>query len=303
MTIAFTKQNKNRVYKALQRDLSFKKLTTEELHQFVQNYNFDDGLEPFEWIVKQKHCDKGTALCLYWHLEPDFHCEKNRRDASNQDIELIKEIENRFLTGFYENEQFAFNPKTEFLTPIKNTSCLPKEMLEKTNGIPFEKLSVEFAFLRTPNEKEFTIIQKKIKNAIDIIQISNPDFVYENPDHAVKNIIDSVEYWKVNDLGKIKIYDLSYLWLDCIHKKYDWDWIMWDWETGANYGVSNKSKKHTCLADTIIRHTIDNFEPTNTIYNLFRDLNSLKDESDHLKYHYTGIGLLFSSSHLTWREL
>ena len=66
------------------------------------------------------------------------------------------------------------------------------------------------------------------------------------------NIIDSVEFWKIRDLGKIKINDLSYLWLDCIHKKYEWDWIMWDWETGANFGVSNKLKSLTCLADTII---------------------------------------------------
>ncbi|WP_404477401.1 DUF4274 domain-containing protein [Sphingobacterium sp. ML3W] len=72
--ILFTKKNKNNVNDAIEGEKSYKKLTSEEWHQFVQNYNYDSGNEPFEWLIKQKICDKGTALCLYWHLQPDFYC-------------------------------------------------------------------------------------------------------------------------------------------------------------------------------------------------------------------------------------
>lgn len=306
MNVTFTKANKNNVYKAIQGEKSFKKLTTEEWHQFVLNYNFDAGLEPFEWLIKQKVCDKGTALCLYWQLNPDYFCDAKKiptaenKSMFEQDYSILKEIENKYIEGFYDSELFAFDPK-DFITSKTDISCIPKIMHEKTSGILFEQLDVEFAFLRSPDEKEFKTIETKIKNAILLIQKTNPDFKPEEPKAIINEIINSVEYWKGKEISKITINSLSYLWLDCLCKSYGWDWIIWDWETGKNIGAANPAKTLTCLSDTIIKHTIDGFQPSKIIANLFKDLQD-SDKKTDLKSSAGGIGLVFSTDHLKFRK-
>jgi len=303
----FNKKSKNRVLKAVNNEMSYQKLTAPELHQFVQNWNYDDGIEPFEWIVKQKHLDKGTALCLYWMLQPDYFCRFESEDEIKEDInyetyQLVKEIEQRYVSGFYADENFSFDPKEEFLNEYSNVKCIPTEMSVKSPGIVFERQDIEFAFLRNPNEKELKTINTKIADAIKIIQISNPDFLYKEPEDAIKAIIESIEYWKGKELGKIKINNLSYLWLDAVQKKHNWNWIIWDWETGNNIGITNTTKELTCLADTIIEHTIDGFQESSIMYDLYQDLAGVNNFYDLKRDPYSGIGLLFSTDHLKFRE-
>lgn len=306
MQESFNKKNKNRVLKAVNNEMSYQKLTALELHQFVQHWNYDDGIEPFEWIIKQKYLDKGTALCLYWMLQPDYFCRfKNedeiKGDGNYEHYKLIKEIEERYCSGFYEDANFSFDPKEEFLDENSNIKCIPLEMLTQREGSIFERIDIEFAFLRNPNEKELKTIDTKIADAIKIIQISNPDFVYGQNAAAIEAIIESVEYWKEKELGKVKIKSLSYLWMDCVHKKHNWDWIIWDWETGNNVGVTNSTKELTCLSDTIINHTIDGFQPSSIISDLYKDLEGVNNFYDLKKDPYSGIGLLFSTDHLKFR--
>ncbi|OXA83831.1 DUF4274 domain-containing protein [Flavobacterium hercynium] len=302
----FTKKNKNRVSKAVNHEMSYRKLTAAELHQFVQHWNYDDGIEPFKWIIQQKHLDKGTALCLYWLLQPDYFCGIQNEDQIQQDINyesylLIKEIEKNYSSGFYEDENFSFDPN-EFLDANANTKCIPAVMLETSKGTIFERQDIEFAFLREPNEKELKTINTKIADAVKIIKISNSDFVYDQTDAAIQAIIESIEYWKGKDLGKLKIKNLSYLWLDCVQKKHNWNWIIWDWETGNNIGVSNATKELTCVADTIIDHTIDGFQPSEIISDLYQDLAGVNNFYDLKRDPYSGVGLLFSTDHLKFRS-
>ncbi|CAA9195569.1 DUF4274 domain-containing protein [Flavobacterium collinsii] len=307
MEESFSKKNKNRVLKAVNGELSYQKLTAAEWHQFVQNWNYDDGIVPFEWIVKQKTLDKGTALCLYWMLQPDYFCRFKSEAEVKDDLyfeqyKLLKEIELRYVNSFYQDENFSFDPNKEFLDENSNVACIPSEMLLKTVGVVFERLDIEFAFLRNPNEKELKTIASKIADAVKIIQISNPDFVYDATDAAVNAIVESVEYWKTKELGKVKINYLSYLWMDCMHKKHSWDWIVWDWETGNNLGVTNTTKELTCLADTIIAHTIDGFQPTSIIFDLYKELEGVNNFYDLKRDPYSGIGLLFSTDHMKFRD-
>ncbi|MEO8253972.1 MAG: DUF4274 domain-containing protein [Flavobacterium sp.] len=303
----FDKKNKNRVLKAVNSEMSYQKLAAPELHQFVQHWNYDDGIEPFKWIIQQKYLDKGTALCLYWMLQPDYFCQFKTEDEIKENLnhesyKLVKEIEEKYCSGYYQDENFSFNPKNEFLDENSNTKCIPQEMLVKSGGNIFERLDIEFAFLRKPNEKEFKAINTKISDAIKIIQISNPDFIFDQTDHAIQAIIESIEYWKKKDLGKIKIKNLSYLWMDCVHKKLGWDWVIWDWETGNNIGITNATKELTCLADTIINHTIDGFQQSSIIAGLYKDLEGANNFYDLKRDPYSGIGLLFSTDHLKFRE-
>lgn len=306
MEQSFNKKNKNRVLKAVNNKMSYQKLTAAELHQFVQHWNYDDGIEPFKWIVKQVYLDKGTALCLYWMLQPDYFCKFKNEDEIKEDLnyehyKLIQEIEERYCSGFYEDKNYSFDPREEFFDENSNIKCIPLEMLTQLEGGVFERIDIEFAFLRNPNEKELKTIDSKIADAVKIIQISNPDFVYDQTAATIEAIIESVEYWKNKELGKVKIKNLSYLWMDCIHKQHNWDWIVWDWETGNNIGVTNKTKELACLSDTIINHTIDGFQSSSIISDLYKDLERVNNFYDLKRDPYSGIGLLFSTDHLKFR--
>ena len=175
-------------------------------------------------------------------------------------------------------------------------------MLRKTPGVAFDRESVEFAWLRRPDAKESKTIERKISNAIDIIRKFQADYKHDDAVRSVEAIAHAVAHWHESGLDVAKANDLSYLWLDSLHKKYHWEWVMWDWETGANHGVSCPSKKLTCLADTIIHHTIDGFQPPQIISELFRDLAGVNSIFDIRQDPYTGIGLLLATEHLEFQE-
>ena len=303
-TIDFSKRNKNNVLDALDGKKSYKKLTSAEWHQYVQNYNYDDGIEPFMWLIKQSSFDKGTALCLYWHLSPTFFAEKtlDEGDFQYNVFSLVREIEQNFLNGFYESEQFSFDPYIGFVSDSKDVSKIPPIMLQKTNGIAFERLDVESAFLRLPNEKERSTIDKRIKSAIKILQTVDSQFEHENIDKTVNAIKNTIDHFLEHDAEKTNLKHLSFLWLDCVAQKYGWEFNIWDYETGVNYGVSNKSKNMFCPADTLIRHTISGVKATQTIIQLYQDLNGVCAPIEISNKSYFGKALIFATGHLKFQE-
>lgn len=296
MEIIFTKKNKNRVHAALEGTGKFQKLTTEEWHQFVQNYNYDDGLAPLLWLAEQPTCDRGTALCLYWYLQPDYYC--NHVVADSDDYKLIKLIEHNFLSGFYQLENFSFDPTEVFLSPTTNTICIPVEMQKKNGGITFSRIDCEFAFLRYPNDKESKSIEKKIKNAYTIIDQSKLTYVDSSVKELLHTLEQAVKYWMGKDSGKLKLENLSFLWLEALVKNYGWEWMVWDWETGSKICAGHPNKKLVCMSDTIIAHTLSGFQRTAVIQELFDDLKGVSDVGELSQKPYSGNGLLFSSNHL-----
>ncbi len=176
-------------------------------------------------------------------LQPDYFCkfkseEDIKKDINYESHPLIKEIEERYISGFYEEDNFSFDPKEEFLDENSNTTCIPAEMLKKSPGTVFERQDIEFAFLRNPNEKELKTINTKIADAVKIIQISNPDFVYDKMHDTINAIIESVEYWKTKELGKVKIKNVSFSAFYSRHKR-DANIVSTDSLTGFTEEVSS----------------------------------------------------------------
>lgn len=87
--------------------------TPEEFHQFVLNYNPNDGLLPLWTITKSSNCDQGTALCIYWLLA-DYVLEREKyRNESNpkwDGVGLIEEIESRMANDFYTRKDIRYVP-------------------------------------------------------------------------------------------------------------------------------------------------------------------------------------------------
>ncbi len=119
--------------------------TTEELHDFAWNYNWDDGLEAMRWVLNHPACDKGTALLIYWRSSPGYFCQYANRDAATdferETYDFVIELEQKYLAGAFQQETIAFDPKddkgfdhtTAYADyPIRRP--IPSEMYQVTSG-------------------------------------------------------------------------------------------------------------------------------------------------------------------------
>ena len=97
-----------------------KKNTPKERQLLAIDWNFDNSKEVIKWIAEQEETDKGTALFLYWYMNPQFfkrfksreECEKDASWAL-EDFDIVEILEKNYITGFYMNQKYAFNPKCD----------------------------------------------------------------------------------------------------------------------------------------------------------------------------------------------
>lgn len=80
--------------------------TTEELHAFVSEYNFDD-MEGATYIISNPNLAKGTALLFFWLSDPVYHFSKD--DSPWR--QLLIALQERYVAGFYTKDSIAINPK------------------------------------------------------------------------------------------------------------------------------------------------------------------------------------------------
>ena len=116
-----------------------------ELHEFMLHYNWDDGVEVPRVVINNKNCDSGTALMVYWFAGPgNFYQYETPNEASrNYEIalyDLIQEIEQKYLGGFYQSNRILFNPRydnhqggydhTQTYDDFPQKRKIPDEMME-----------------------------------------------------------------------------------------------------------------------------------------------------------------------------
>ena len=97
-----------------------KKNTPKERQLLAIDWNFDNSKEVIKWIAEQEDTDKGTALVLYWYMNPQFfkrfksreECEKDASWAL-EDFDIVEILEKNYIAGFYKNQKYAFNPKCD----------------------------------------------------------------------------------------------------------------------------------------------------------------------------------------------
>jgi hypothetical protein len=87
-------------------------------HQVAMGWNWDGGVAPLEWMIRQPKCDRGTALLIYWRGGPGFFKQYARREdvppeLSSELFNLLEEVEGRFMSGFYTRQEIAFNPRSD----------------------------------------------------------------------------------------------------------------------------------------------------------------------------------------------
>ena len=127
-----------------------KKNTAKERQLLAIDWNFDNSKEVIKWIAEQPDTDKGTALFLYWYMNPQFFKKyENRKDCKKkdswllEDYDIVETLEKNYISGFYKNQKYAFNPKndaysgydwTKEVDETEMKAEIPKEMYMALEG-------------------------------------------------------------------------------------------------------------------------------------------------------------------------
>ena len=156
-----------------------KKNSPKERQLLAIDWNFDNSKEVIKWIAEQPDTDKGTALFLYWYMNPQFFKKyENRRECEEEDnwaledFDIVETLEKNYISGFYKNQKYAFDPKND---PYNSDYDWTEEVDEKEmkREIPKEMyMDLDGEVLESPNWEEgiptaLSEIMDKLCDALD----------------------------------------------------------------------------------------------------------------------------------------
>ena len=93
--------------------------TSDGWHRAACEWNWDDGIEPLLWIIRQKGCEKATALNVFYLARPgqlvDYGGDRTKVPGYLLDtFDLSGEIRRRFLDRLYTKSSIAFDGPRAF---------------------------------------------------------------------------------------------------------------------------------------------------------------------------------------------
>jgi hypothetical protein len=102
--------------------------TPYDWHAYATSYNWDGGEAPLLWIIRQPGCEKATALHVFYLARPgqnlDYAFDTTSLPSWGADAhELILEIRDRFMSGFYTSATIAFDTAQA----LREESYLPED--------------------------------------------------------------------------------------------------------------------------------------------------------------------------------
>lgn len=109
-----------------------------ELHLYLVNKNPDDGVHGYRTVAKHQYCDAGTALFLYWGLNPYYYLEyrllRDAHEVQQETMKILRGLERRFRRGDFKTHKISFDP-APFAADTRN---IPPEPAYKIPEIMFE---------------------------------------------------------------------------------------------------------------------------------------------------------------------
>jgi hypothetical protein len=91
-----------------------KQASLEERHMAACRWNWNFGLAPILWIIRQPDCDIATALQVYFACDPayffKFNGDRNQVVSVNlESFDLLIEMKSRLEAGYYKRSNIAFD--------------------------------------------------------------------------------------------------------------------------------------------------------------------------------------------------
>ena len=103
-----------------------------ELHCFTCNWNAGRGLKPLLKIIKNKNCDAGTALRLYWINDPYYYQEyatigECPYEEEREMLRILRAVERRFKAKDFATKRIPFDPTPWIEDCLLYTSPSPRD--------------------------------------------------------------------------------------------------------------------------------------------------------------------------------
>jgi hypothetical protein len=87
-------------------------MNSAQLHEWIADYNWDDGLAPIWAIVDSPKTEFATALMIYWRLGGPWL--KAEPGSVNDEAKRLQNlVQERLMTGFYAQGSSRFDPSAE----------------------------------------------------------------------------------------------------------------------------------------------------------------------------------------------
>jgi hypothetical protein len=87
-------------------------MNSARLHEWVTEYNWDDGLAPMWPIADSPRTEFATALLIYWRLGGPW-LEVDAAPVNAEAVQLQALVRERLLAGFYLQGTARFDPSAE----------------------------------------------------------------------------------------------------------------------------------------------------------------------------------------------
>jgi len=85
---------------------------SEEIHYYVQHYNWDNGYSFLKWVIKHPECELATALTVFWLGKPLYFKDKTVEEVEAYNLDnfkLLKQIEKRVQKKKYKIGSLTFD--------------------------------------------------------------------------------------------------------------------------------------------------------------------------------------------------
>ncbi len=122
----------------------FEELTkAEELHQVVDNYNWDEGPELLQWIIESPLCDKGTALLIFWRANPVYHTQysEDPKNWNSGGYQLVQAVLKKWQENGFSQGIIAYDPEKDYAAETdeeeRGAWSIPADMRNATPGEPW----------------------------------------------------------------------------------------------------------------------------------------------------------------------
>ena len=94
----------------------------EELHYFSDRWNWGNGIDALQKVIRNPSCDFSTVQLIFWRASPDAYQHYANREEiqSNRELEmwdLIYEILERVEAGSYVEGTIPYNPSKDMYVP------------------------------------------------------------------------------------------------------------------------------------------------------------------------------------------
>lgn len=172
--------------------------SAEKLFVRTELYNWDNGNDRLYETLNNKHCDKATALMIYWRSDPKFYYSRYNSEADIPEgwqfngYKLMKEAEKLLLENNFP-ETIGYTPdKDRVPTDESVLRKIPSQLLLPTKGTKSDQivrnyLQAEYLIDACGTKGNLEEVKKRLEINPDILNLCINGY---NP------LIKAVSHWK-----------------------------------------------------------------------------------------------------------